>query len=356
MMNKKQKIFKGFWWFPECEENKLNGILTIDNTNKIILELEDKIEEKTLKYFINEKTTLLNGITTDKISITLLDCHIANAWMTTIRDGSEIFKTIISCDYAFIGIIYTAQENIKFNELSARYTNFTGWTGIKRPEIDNGKSSININNLEQHQIETKLNDGNKIIIDSYWFPNYFTNVFTNEIILEKFSDVKFKFTSSLIFKDCIEYIFYFRNLISISLHEAIGVLGIHAPTFKDNGIKYIEIYCNFYESNDEKNKLVYHNALFTLKDVNENFKFYLYNFFNKKNILNYIVNVYYEILKSKSSYISEEFLLFTRLIESYHRYNPNMESLDLPKEKFKANRETVLTLIEREELSLQEWL
>jgi hypothetical protein len=343
-----KKVFKGIWWLPENTEEKINGVLKIVTGNKVILELEGVLEEKEIPFIINGKTN-------DKVNITLVDCYILKATDITMRDGSKRYESAIKCRYAFIGIHYDCKDVIRFKELTARYTNFVGWTGIKRPEIIHEHSSIKIDNLEHHTVETTLDDGCKITLESYWFPDFFTTFYSDKLSLEKFSDVKFEFINDLLFEECLEYIYYFRNFISISLRDAVGILNIFPSDMKDDKTKDVEIYCNFYALEGEK-ELIYHNALFTLKDIEEDFNSYLYNFFSKKNVLNYIVNVYYEILRNKSPYITEEFLLFTRLIESYHRYNPSMESIDLPKDKFKTNRKAVLALIESNEPSLKGWL
>lgn len=346
LIDKEQKFFKGSWWLPENPDNKVIGTLKISN-KKILLELEGKLK-------VDEPIFLLNGKTTDKIDITLLDCYIENGLVTTISDGAEIFETIINCNYAFVGIAYKNEEDIKFDEISARYSYFTGWTGIKRPEITHKNSLISIDNLEYHTISTILEDGTEIILKNYWFPDYFTSHYTDEINLKKYSDVGFKFKYSLLFKNCLEYIFYFGNFVSISLRKSAGVLEIFLPKIEDIK-KRIQIYCNFYEDYEE-NRLVYHNALFTLKEIEDNFGTYLYNFFKKKEIIKYIVDVYCEIIKSKITYISEEFLLYTRLLEAYHRCNPEMESFYLDTKKFRESKKIVLDLIEKYLPGLKKWV
>jgi len=347
-MGKEQNIFKGIWWLPEKANSRMNGILKIEN-NKIILELEGHIKREKLKF-------LLNGKTNDKIEITLLDCYIEKDIKTTIKDGSKIFESIIRCDYAFVGIIYKSESDIKFKEISARYSYFTGWTGINRPEVKTNKNSITYNNLElDYNIETELHDGNKIIIENHWFPDI-GRPYADKLTIEKYSNVKFKFTNSLSFKDCLEYVFYFRNFISISLREAVGILNIDASyNLNRSDIKIFNIYCYFYSDYDE-NKYIYYNALFTFKDIKDNFNLYLSNFFEKKGILKYIVDVYSEILQINLRYITEEFLLYTRLLEAYHRNNPKMKSFDLKKEEFKSKRDTVLKLVERYKPDLEDWL
>lgn len=349
MEKNNQKIYQGKWWNPQNPDKEFEGDLTISPNNEIKLTLKGLYKNEQNKF-------LIIGVTNYKEEITLVDCHISGGSSTHLGDGNTVEETIIESYYALIGNKYNSYEEIKFIELWVKYSGINDWVDVKRLDIQENNSSLNIKNYNPFLKEIKLSDGNKIIIESSWYNHY---NFNDEVIIKKHSGITFKFTQKLSFQECLEYIEIFRNFLSVSTHRAISTIRIDAiidENIQFNNIPHtIEIF-NSINKITSDDKIHWHETLFTLRDIVEEINLYVANFYDRKESLKHIYNSYYSLIKNTNQYIDEEFLAYSRLLESYHRQNSVMDSFDLPRDEFRSRKKTVTDLIKKFNPELSDWI
>lgn len=121
-----QHIFKGYWWLPEKEEDKVAGILTYNPEEKILLELIGGFsgtEGKILGLFEcdPQKEPLIYGIDSEAEAITLIDCHSCFSYNFSSSFPMMRYSTrmvIIGKHIKSIDECCNYTANVRFPELS----------------------------------------------------------------------------------------------------------------------------------------------------------------------------------------------------------------------------------------------
>lgn len=140
--------YMGIWWLPENSSKSITGILKYDPNEGAYLELMGEFVKP--RYFSALEFNIILGKTSNGKDITLYKCFekernfSSNGFPTTV-----IFANII-----FEGVLFDSEKDIKFNEISCRYSNLDEWTWMNGIDID----QISNDELEvRYKLPTKVN-------------------------------------------------------------------------------------------------------------------------------------------------------------------------------------------------------
>ena len=130
--NNIQKI--GYFWLPSNPENKLAGIISIEDGGKISLQLHGLFGVNPYELYEVDNMDIILGDVEEYGKITLVD--------STYTDGKRYghgvkFKNLIKSDYAFIGAHFNAKDDLVFNDFFFRVEGLNSWVAISGIKLDN---------------------------------------------------------------------------------------------------------------------------------------------------------------------------------------------------------------------------
>lgn len=152
--------YRGLWYLPNNTENKIGGVLILEGSQKITLELfgcfDDDPEDIT-KLFEKKITILdtIHGITSDNKKITLFDCHEA----LDINSINSVYLSNYTCHYIIVGDHFDSMDGKYFSKISCYSPLLPLW---KHPSII--RNSFSFRNQENTAKEVTVTADQ----DSYW--------------------------------------------------------------------------------------------------------------------------------------------------------------------------------------------
>lgn len=324
IQNKKEQIFRGYWWEYKRKKQKIFGILKIIQNEKIVLELDNIIPSLIAnKDKFNDFDIILGEALNEnnsKINITLSKGH---EFKKSFSDPGNIKLSFIEFNYAFIGHHFKTIKNLKFKEISLNYLFLEEWSDISfiYDAIDEDKNTDFIGEqVIKYKIPKSIklfhNNKIKIFIDfSYRITRDYISFY-----LEKINSIRFESKKSKKFEDYFEIINKIRNFLCIATTTAIYPLDFESKIAiknKENNFHIIKIYQS-YNFRDTLSNLNRFEMLFTLKEVKKEINLYIKNWVEYLPI-DFISSLYFGLLSNPNLFIESKFLSLVRIMESYHK-------------------------------------
>lgn len=121
-----KREYEGEWWFPKLPEKKFQGTLTFTpeegcSLNVLVFETTNEMPE--------EKIDLILGASADGKK-TLYKCLVANKRTHWTNDGINTENITFNVRFIFVGTHFDSTDQIKFNEMSARYAYLDEWVNV----------------------------------------------------------------------------------------------------------------------------------------------------------------------------------------------------------------------------------
>ena len=133
-MRIKKNIKKiGYFWLPSDPNNKLAGLLSIQDGGEISIELHGLFGKNPYEIWKLWHFEVILGDIEEYGKVTLID----SKYSKVKRDGQEIkLKNIVECDYAFIGAHFNTKDELQFKSFVFRVEGLNEWTGVSGIKID----------------------------------------------------------------------------------------------------------------------------------------------------------------------------------------------------------------------------
>lgn len=346
----KEFEYRGIWWLPGEEENFKHGNLKYNSLEGGVLEIIGELDNN------NEfKFNIILGKTSDGRVITLYKNFRKN-----IRFNSDGFPTMtIFSHIIFDGVHFNTENEIIFKRLSCRYSNLDEWAwsnNIKIKNLENGE--INIKYVRSSSINADIND--KYRIELKPIPK-----FSNICIVQKEASIKDEIyivainKKLTLFEEHRKILNHMQNLISLAIGKSASIIDLIGETESNKeelGGKfyYPEVKIYFYYKEDIKEnyeQILPPNMLFSLRNIKDNFELYIRNWFNKKEILTPVFNLYFGTLYNTEMYVEQRFLSLIQALESYHRRSKENNEIDPEQHEKRVNE-----IIEAVGEQYKEWL
>jgi hypothetical protein len=350
--------YKGYWWLPDAENNKLPGTLSFSQENGAHLEIVGVLGLQLIPEQSDRivQPMIILGITQEGKPITLYQC-IYNSWTIPIGGlGGAKFRVHV----VFEGVHFETEEKIRFHELYGGYTDLDSWVNINGFTIErevNEEKSVSTINYKKPPAQFFDVGGNFEvgIAFSSQGPNW-SMVQTEVTILQhtylvvksKTGDISFETlfaqlnTFSYLLQAAVQRVIYPITVFGFS-EENIQKRDGQEPYYPEINIYYepIEALVN------QESKLPF-EMLFTFKDLNANQIKIWFGAFERYQT---VFHLYRALFYRDRLFIDSKFLNMAQALESLHSILFCNEYL--PHDEFVIQKEKVLQAIPEE---LNEWV
>lgn len=234
--------------------------------------------------------------------------------------------TIIFSNIVFEGVHFNKEEDIKFNEISCNYSNLDEWAWMNGFNIKENKQYDEIEikyRLPSREIAEVNKDYIVEIYPNTKMSNY--NLVQKEVaIIQKvYAKVINKNLNS--FEEHMKELNYVQNLISLGVGKSVVVMDLVGKTEAnkeefEGDFFYSEVKIYFCIKNStSQRKILPPQMLFTLRDIKADFSNILKRWFERKELLEPVINLYFGTLYNSNMYLEQRFSSLIQAIESYHR-------------------------------------
>jgi len=319
--------YKGQWFLPSDKNDELNGILHYDVGSGGTLELFGVFKD--VGFF--QKEEIILGKNYEGKLITLYECR-----MTNIQLPSGITYHV---DYILEGEEHIDNaEKMKFQEIRSEIFNLYEWFGTSGFSLDitENANAFNLYYREPSAVKFTVNNEIKGEINckvaSFHVFNFADQ---KDINLKQIPEVLISSCSERPLKELLEYLFKFRNFLTIALYAKTHLICI--KTCKKE-TKELKIY--FQQENVVSNKLKYYNMLFCYKNIEKDFQVIIRNWFDKYENLNFIFNILVSQFYRNEHFIEDTFLNLVRAVEALY-LETNERKKTIAKEEFEKIKEEI---------------
>jgi len=308
--------YRGFWWSPDNADEQMPGQLSINSSNDAILELQVNLSKHKVRH--QEFMPLLLGMSGND-EITLHNCRLVN----TRVNSSGLRTYTLNAQTVFIGIHFCKEEEIRFKEISIRYSNLDEWVGRRDLKVKpscGGKATIQFEPSQVTEIEV---NGYLIAVNIRFS---LSEVATQVNVIQKaWIDISSEQEKNL--DDYYSLLYHIRTFLSLSMGASIGTVEMNGKkeankiTFSNGKERYIPIQIRYYISEWETAiKTIYqHQMLFALPDIQNQLGFHLRNWIDKAESLKPVYDLFFATRQNPYIHVESLFLSLTQAIETYHR-------------------------------------
>ncbi|MGI0047777.1 MAG: HEPN domain-containing protein [Nitrosotalea sp.] len=326
--------YTGKWNLPGNSEHIAYGTLKYDNGSislKISGSLQDEPEPKSIIEYLQQlrshRFDTILGITDEGIEITLEDC----IWTHRSGGGTGSQSSQITTYHVntmFVGVQYGGLKNIKFNNVTVKYTNFKEWineSGITTDQnLEEGKFTINSETPESHKGH---------LIDDFDY-NIFHHVDNPGHHQDRFdATIKQDTLISITSKNKHEYSefhklhYRLQNFFMLCIGYSIRPLLITASMDDIKG-KIILIYQSSVDVSGNHAPIRNDQMILTFKDLNEKEESVFQNWLTSYKDLEDAFDLYFENFTNSNLYPQDRFENVIQALEAFHRRRFDDELLE----------------------------
>ncbi|HEI3186179.1 TPA: hypothetical protein SI321_005062, partial [Escherichia coli] len=317
----------GYFWLPGKENEKIPGVLSIDDSGKIELEIIGLFGDG-VKY-INENRNIgrVIGHIEDDGLVTLDNCLFTRI---SIPFGN-ISKSKILANRLLSGAAWEKDEAVTFNSFSFAVDCLDEWVGISGINVDRDweRRTANIRYTPPEKIGFFLNNGMKLEIcfactlpgiphikEAKIMQRAYFRLESEELLeLNEFTTIAFKITNLMCF--AMDEVVTMKNVSAIS-SEILDDDG--------DGNKYpvsIKIYYQSLPHSEVIPKRDGHEMLFNFMAIKDNYQQIFNNWINAYEYLSPAFSLYFSTKTGAQKYTDSKFLALAQGLETYHRRTSN---------------------------------
>lgn len=309
-----KKEFKGFWWLPQNEEDRLHGILKFSNEDGAILELFGAFDLELKEYEI------ILGFTSDGKYITLYNSF-------DIRRGFSApgFDTcIIYSNFMIIGDEHFEKKSgLKFHQSIIYLKNLDEWVNKRESfEIDQNWKEKEVN------IKYKLPDSKKIDINNHFSLSInptakgpARNIVQKEVKITQRINCTFNYKRKRSLDQILEDISNLEDFLTLCSQRQTYPLEFRLAYKKPKAKKsiFFDVYYQVTKPTRLQKDLNPFDFLVYYRNIQNKFEVVIKNWFNTKDSLNTCYIPYFNNFYGKQLYTSDKFLNICRALEAFHR-------------------------------------
>lgn len=323
----------GEWWFPAHPERTVMGNLYFDPEKGFKLNLMGSLCPRTNSK-AKQHPAIILGLTKEHGEITLFQC-IHNSEPIRVKKMNcgkyhEFSESVFSPQYILTGAHFLKQEDLQFEKMIIRYTNFDEWVDISGFTLSdfNENNQFDMKYSSPPDIHVQLNNECSVSIEfNFQYPSY--NFLQKEVICKQDISLCIEFLDKTPFKKFMEVIYSFKNFLSFAVNEPvylkniIGVTGNPYTSSSNNNLnkKLIVNLMNekFCELLPPKKERLSPNMLFSYPDIAPKFDAILKKWFLNSEKFEPVFNLYFLTIYNHELVLENQFLNLIQAIEAYHR-------------------------------------
>ena len=348
-------LIKGKWWLPSDVSDIQYGELSYSEEQGIQLEIRGffKGEGFTFANIISHPIICGTSLRGDKI--TLVEASGGRPFQfpelltgPTVINISQQYRV----DKVLLGQHFSNIEDIGFVMLTFHMPQLEDWTRQNSVNVEwktNPKSLI-IHLNEADKARADLRDGISIVLPAGWHAPFSRNsaeVWEDSLV--RVTSNKQKELSSM-----LEILWIFRNLLALMITNPIYPVSMYGTTEVDGKPADVKIFYEFPRWFGDSKRTCSHEMLFNLGEVDDRFSEIVTRWFEIKNEIGPVYDLFFAVLDNPISYAEHKFLSLTQALESYHRLRRRNEFES--KEEFEARILRLKKLIENNPEGKGDWI
>jgi hypothetical protein len=341
--------FRGYWWLPENEADKLTATLLIEK-GKSELQTLGNFGHELLSESSREKSFALNpadqeqvhGISADGKSITLQGLSARDN--TLSMPGIPTSKYV--AEVALVGKHFPADQEIAFDEISIRASDLNAWTkvnGFKSnmdfEQLDDagslGFSAVNIRYEGPEPISIPLSRGEEISIH-FTATNKGLGHGAEHVELRQDAALHLRFAKKTSLEDIYLRVGQIRNFLSFAVGRPVSVVSVAGYEGRHTGKgsdrrRPIELLWPIPHNPEPPSQRRFaREMLFALPEARPDIPTVIKKWFQRQDRLEPVFNLFFGILYHPDLYLEVRFLTFVQAIETYdHRRRPRSGKIHL---------------------------
>jgi len=306
----------GSWWLPENPEKTLHGTLSYGPDSGAVLTLMGSFETegKATKY---HEYDIINGDAGG--GITLFRCSTIEFPMIIWNESTVSTKCYAS--YVFKGHIFKKTSDIKFRYARINFSHLESWISYPMITSTFKKGIFDLTTSKFQPIIAKIDDNLQISLNLFTLPSSELKKDGMEIRIKERAYVDFETRTDIDFETCLEISSIFQQFLTVAVNRPVWMQEFTIEISDDGeSDKPVSIFFKAPQILSEKNKYVHPSEMaFSLKNISDRYESVLKNWFEKRQFLGQIFNLYFALQYSEKMYIEHRFLNLVSYLESYHR-------------------------------------
>ena len=329
----------GTWHIPCSKPKKVKGNLYLNPLKGMINLIVYSSESIGL---LNE-FDIISGKTTFGSKITLYKCNVIRE---TMHMGTKIkYETLIAAEYVFDRADFKIKEDILFHEVIFRFSNLDEWAFLEGFNLYSDKNyDFSLTYKYPKQIECKVDDETTLILNCS-LNSPLLSIVDKEVKVTQKVYISVKHAIPQPFEKSISIIRTLMDFIGLCIQQSVDFIEInglnpkHYQIYKNTKDKiYDDIPIYTTNQTDESYKAVDPRMiLLNLKEIEQNFELYIKNWFEKRELLRPVIDLYLNTLNYKEMSVELHFLSLVQALESYHRRTRKNYVIDYDKHKDRVN-------------------
>lgn len=328
--------FRGFWWLPEDEEEKLSGTLTVTKGDAELALLghfghrllSDEGKERAYSFDLEERPRI-HGISTAGKEITL-ERH-GNANWSGHFPGIE--TSVYEPEVVLIGKLFAEDEEIGFDEIAIHASDLNTWTRVSGFETKIGgheqaetgyfiATKTDIHFEAPDAIEIPLDNGEQARIE-FRASSEGIGGGAERVSVAQTAALHLRFAKRAGLNEVFNRVGQLRNLLSLAVGRPVAILSVTG--FQDDhrhpksSVRVpIELLWRI-PHNPEPPTRPRHpiDMFFTLPEATPSISEVMKNWFAKQAELKPVFNLFFGILYHPDMYLDVRFLTYAQAVETY---------------------------------------
>lgn len=333
--------YQGEWWLPESPDSQIRGNLIV-STSDLTLEVE---EEFFARFSIDSMPPIpfVHGRLHDGHIITLY----SSSWIGS-KTSEGFKKTRYNVDYIFEGAYFDNDNQLKFKTISITLDHLDDWiwTSSINMTQNEGKTLITVDNDRRQSF--KINEYFELEIYTSTGPDTMS-IPLKELTIKQNSHLKLYPTENFSLSKSLDTVRHLQNFFSFALGNIVRVTSIACEIvpalIPEDKVKvpFVDVTYLTITSDLPERRVDQIKTHFRYIDIGGKFPTLLKNWFDKKDRLGVVLNLYFKNMYVQEPFATERFMDLSRAIEVYHRrsFKSYIDAKEVHDERIKKIEEAI---------------
>ena len=330
---------QGYFWLAGRQDNKVMGILHIDELGESFLELLGSLQNDPLE---PRKLHILGSIEQGR-PVTLTDCIPTNTQSVWNSQVGELTKSRIHVGTAFVGSHF--EKEIRFTDLDFSVEGLQEWFFWSGSPISTTYEDLwnySISYQRPEPIEIHLDDDLKATF--LMNATHSSEMFSTSVRIQP--SILLESSHPQSFEDLIKIASRLKNFLSLAVDQPVTFTSLTGFTDASPELAPVRVYGKFDPYSLEKPRIDVGNLLFSFRDVAHNIEALLQNWLRSYDKFEPTFNLYFTVFPNRYMHLEARFLFLVHGLESLHR--GSSEDTRIPQGEFEDLVEGILDRVPKD--------
>lgn len=324
----KEFTVQGTWSFPGHSDDDFCGKLTYTPSSGGLLQITGlkKHIKKLFRHVMSNKRqqeTIVGKTLYGYMTLVDSYCH---GWPQEITSDEMTVELVFHTRTVLYGDHFHQKADIKFSRLQIRYTNLDEWALISGIDLSDAYDSDDdydcvVRFRFPKTLEAKIRQFKAVKSFQIYIRPFLQRpenpAVNKKACITQFYQVIIETSDPVLLETLEEVLYNFRNFLSLAVRERVFPTLIQAQSETDPFNK-IEVFYQLPHFTSEVPDIWPFTMLFTLPDISDHFEETLNNWFEKADLLEPVLDLYFGIRHNPYVYNIHSFLSLVQALETYH--------------------------------------